>query len=171
MDRSPHPLRRPCSNWHSLSVGICLAVATANGCQRLDDEINKPQLAGEKTSMTDYAKLSENELSERWKTATREYVSGINELVDRGIASNWQDMEGAKEPEDTREPMADAVIAAVRRASERGDLNIHEKFPRAHGPFIKYLEENGQSIPIVCCLDGGRIVIGWEHRIKTDGCF
>jgi hypothetical protein len=56
--------------------------------------------------------------------------------------------------------MAEAVLAAVRRANQTGNVDeLRERFPPAHSPFVEMLEKNGQSLPVVMLLDDGRIIL------------
>jgi hypothetical protein len=101
----------------------------------------------------------DDELSRRWRTESANYVSAVNAFVARGEREGWDKLSGEVEPTDTRETLAEAVLAAVRRANECQDIaGLRERFPPAHGPFIEMLEENGQSLPVVLLLDDGRIV-------------
>jgi len=105
------------------------------------------------------SQLTDEELSRRWRQETEQYVTAINDFVRRGDEVGWENVD-EKEPEDTRQPMAQAVLDAVRRASKSGEIEgLHERFPRAHGPFIELLDENGQSLPVVFLLNDGRIVM------------
>lgn len=107
----------------------------------------------------DFQRMSDEELAERWREATRQYVSAVNAMVERGLATGWQDMDDTPEPVDNRKPMAHAVLRAVREASGRNEENLHQRFPRAHAPFLKWIEEKCRSIPIVRWLDDGRLLI------------
>lgn len=99
-------------------------------------------------------------LSERWRKESELYITAINDYVRRGIATNWEGMEESDEPRDTRQPLAEQVLDAIRAANESGQLEgLRDRFPPAHGPFIDMLEENGQSLPVVFLLDDGRIVL------------
>lgn len=102
---------------------------------------------------------ADDDLSRRWRDESRRYISALNDYVRRGLSEGWETV-GPEEPQDTRQPLAMAVLDAVRRANESGNIDgLHERFPRAHRPFIDLLEENGQSLPVVLLLDDGRIVL------------
>lgn len=103
--------------------------------------------------------MDRTELSKRWREQSKAYYDAVNDYVERGNTQGWENMEGEAEPNDPREPIADDVIAAVREANARGEWQtLREQFPPAHGPFIKYLEEGGQSIPVIAQLVDGRII-------------
>jgi hypothetical protein len=65
--------------------------------------------------------LTDDELSRRWRDESLRYSSSINDFVRRGLRDGWENVDG-KEPQDTRQSMAQAVLNAVRRANrvERG---------------------------------------------------
>jgi hypothetical protein len=110
---------------------------------------------------------AEEELSRRWRRESEQYVRAINAFVDRGTTLGWDKVDSSQQPKDTREPMAEAVLAAVRRANAEGRAGeTHERFPPAYEPFYKMLEANGQSLPTALLLDDGRIVarIGPEYQ-------
>src|SRR4051812_30272166 len=75
-----------------------------------------PQYPGSRASIDD-------ELSRRWREESERYVSAINEFVRRGFREGWQNIEERDEPKDTRQPMARAVLDAIRRANESGDID------------------------------------------------
>jgi hypothetical protein len=103
--------------------------------------------------------LTDDELSRRWREESLRYSSSVNDFVRRGLRDGWENVEGT-EPQDTRQSMAEAVLDAVRRANEAGNTDdLNERFPRAHGPFIEMLKENGQSLPVVLLNDDGRILV------------
>jgi hypothetical protein len=106
---------------------------------------------------TDYSRLTEDELSRRWRQESQRYASAINAFVAHGLKVGWENV-SESEPKDARERMAQAVLGAVRRANKVGSIEgLRERFPPAHGPFLEALEENGQSLPVVLLLDDGRI--------------
>ena len=109
---------------------------------------------------TDFSGLTEGELSRHWRQESERYVSALNAFVARGMKEGWENVPATDEPKDTRQPMAQAVLEAVRRANQSGHLDgIRERFPPAHGPFIDMLKENGQCLPVVLLLDDGRILV------------
>lgn len=129
-----------------------------SGCQQSTDPEEKtdmphsPQNPGPD-------QLSEEELSRRWRDESKQYVSAINDFVRRGLKEGWENIDD-EEPKDTRQPMAEAVIEAVRRANQAGDIDdLHERFPRAHSPFWEMLEKNGQDLPVAVLLNDGRIIM------------
>jgi hypothetical protein len=109
---------------------------------------------------TDLSDFTEGELSLHWRQESERYASAINAFVARGLKEGWENVNAKDEPKDTRQPMAQAVLNAVRRANHLGSLErLRERFPPAHGPFIDMLKENGQDLPVVLLLDDGRMVV------------
>jgi hypothetical protein len=110
---------------------------------------------------------NEDELSRRWRQESERYVAAINGFVARGQKESWDKISEKDQPKDTRQPLAEAVLNAVRRANQSGTVEgLRERFPPAHEPFLDMLKENGQSLPVVILLDDGRIVmrIGAPHQ-------
>jgi len=107
--------------------------------------------------------MSVDELSERWRKRSLEYVAAVNEHVRRGMQSGWD--QAGQPPKDTRQPLAGRVIDAVREANKTGELaDLREKFPPAHSPFIELVKENGQHLAPLAFLDDGRIVLGIGYK-------
>jgi hypothetical protein len=106
------------------------------------------------------AGLTEEELSRRWRKESEHYASAINAFVASGLQKGWNNVRAEDEPIDNRQPMAKAVMDAVRRANELDRLDdLRERFPPAHGPFIEMLKDNGQSLPVAILLDDGGLVV------------
>ena len=103
---------------------------------------------------------------EEWKEKTLSYAQAINDFVQRGHAEGWENV--GKEPEEPgREHLVNDAIAELRRANMEGYVaRFREQWPPAHAPLIPILEENGQSIPVVCFLDDGTILarIGTNYQ-------
>ncbi|EKU99859.1 hypothetical protein Lepto7375DRAFT_1940 [Leptolyngbya sp. PCC 7375] len=93
-----------------------------------------------------------------WRTKTLQYVAAINAFVEVGLRDGWD--QAGEEPEvPDREHLANAAIDAVRQANQTGNLvRLREQWPPAHQPFIHLLQENGQSIPMVCILPDSSIL-------------
>jgi len=148
-----------CFNAHLVRIAIVLLLSGSPfGCQKTTNPKDKTAMSNDHNS-SETSEITEEELSRRWRQESEQYVTAINDFVRRGDEVGWENVD-EKEPEDTRQPLAEAVLDAVRRANESGRIEgLHERFPRAHGPFIELLEENGQSLPVVFLLDDGRIVM------------
>ena len=157
----------------SLAATFLASVMCLFGCNEANNPpaFNQQATQQEETPVTENSEtvsnVPTNELSEQWREASESYVSALNAFVERGQREGWENVKDEDEPKDTRQPLASAVLNAIRKANEAGDVEkLHKRFPRAHGPFIDMLEENGQSLPVVILLDDGRIVtrIGspWE---------
>lgn len=111
-------------------------------------------------SSTDPVPDSLDELSIRWRQETEKYVAAANDFLEREREFGWSEELSQKWPEETREPLVEAVLKAIRHANETGEIEgLSDRFPRAHSPFIEMLDANGQSLPVVFLLDDGRIVL------------
>jgi len=100
----------------------------------------------------------ENSIKEEWNTKGENYAMGINEMVEFGEKNGWENWKG-KEPEDHREHLADKVIELLKKAnSENTVTEFRNHFPPAHGPFIRYFEEKGQSIDQIYFIENEKIV-------------
>lgn len=132
-----------------------LAAIVLLGCGSSDAESRHRNKAIPMKAPSD---LTEDELSRRWRDESLRYVAAVNAFVERGMRDGWENV--GDEPEDTRQPLAEAVLSAVRQANEsRDSVGLREKFPPAHGPFLDMLDENGQDLPVVALLDDGRILV------------
>jgi WD40 repeat protein len=97
-------------------------------------------------------------VQEEYRQKTLSYVQSVNAFIEKGNRLNWENV--GEEPKDPgREHLAKAVLSAVRDANADGSIeNLRDLWPPAHAPFIPILEEQGQSIPVVCILNDGSIV-------------
>ncbi len=135
-----------------------LFLTTVAGCNRPPQSAEEPSMS--KSSQPPIADPNDDELSKRWREKSAKYVEAVNELVRRGISEGWENIDEKDEPQDSRQPMASAVLDAVRRANESNNLDgLRERFPPAHSPFIDMLNDNGQDLPVVLLLDDGRIIV------------
>ncbi|MEG4963643.1 MULTISPECIES: hypothetical protein [unclassified Microcoleus] len=102
--------------------------------------------------------MIENSAQEEWRSKTLAYAAAVNSFVEKGLREGWE--KASEEPVDPgRNHLANTVIGAVRQANANGELSdLRERWPPAHSPLIELLEENGQSIPIVCILPDSSIV-------------
>ncbi|PQO37316.1 WD40 repeat domain-containing protein [Bremerella cremea] len=108
---------------------------------------------------SDAIRMTFEELSRRWIDESKRYVNAINHYVQLGEEAGWENFQ-EQQPEDTRQSLAEGILQAIRRANETDATdNLGQRFPRAHGPFIDMLDENGQSLPTVFCLDDDRIIV------------
>lgn len=99
-----------------------------------------------------------DDLSRRWREEGLRYASAINALHESGTDEDWTNAE--ENLRDGREPLADAVMTAVRNANTTGNFDrLHERFPPAYGPFAETFGDFGQAVPIVILLDDGRILL------------
>lgn len=119
-----------------------------------------------RTDLPDNPKMPETTAQEEWKQKTLSYVQAINDFVKRGHADGWDNV--GNEPKDPgREHLAKEAIAALRHANLEGYVEqFRELWPPAHAPLIPLLEENGQSIPVICLMDDGSILarIGTNYQ-------
>lgn len=95
---------------------------------------------------------------EEWRQKTLHYVASINAYVAKGLAEGWEN--AGEEPSDPgREHLVEDLLAAIREANATGQTDsLRELWPPAHAPLIGLLEDNGQSIPVVCILSDGSIL-------------
>lgn len=103
---------------------------------------------------------NEQELSRRWIQESALYVSAMNDFIRRGMRLGWENVNEREEPRDSRGPMTKEVLAAVRRANQAGRIEgLHQRFPRAHGPFVELLSDNEQCLPVALMLDDARVIL------------
>jgi len=95
---------------------------------------------------------------QQWRQKTLQYVESVNSFVAKGLAEGWEN--AGEEPSDPgRDQLTPDVLAAIRKANaDRQTESLRELWPPAHGPLIGLLEENGQSIPVVCVLSDNSIL-------------
>jgi hypothetical protein len=102
--------------------------------------------------------MDETELSERWREASRSYVTLVNAYVKRGLTNGWD--KAGSEPQDRRRSMAADVLAAVRHANMNGDVAaLRERFPPAWEPFTEVIAEKGQGLAPMAWIDDRRIAL------------
>jgi WD40 repeat protein len=89
---------------------------------------------------------------EEWRTKTLEYVTALNAFHEKAFRDGWDKV--GKPPEDPGlEHLAQAAITALRDANRTGEFDrLRQLWPPAQEPLIPHLQENGQSIPVVCIL-------------------
>ncbi|MEM6581628.1 MAG: hypothetical protein AAF699_10170 [Pseudomonadota bacterium] len=95
---------------------------------------------------------------QEWRQKTLQYVESVNAFVAKGLADGWD--HAGEEPSDPgREELAPDVLAAIREANVNGQTDLlRELWPPAHEPLIGCLEENGQSVSVVCVLPDNSIL-------------
>lgn len=102
--------------------------------------------------MTTYDFLAE------WNRKGEAFAREVNEMVKFGETHGWDNWKG-KEPEDTRDHLAEAVLEALRKANRQNTSEaFRESCPPAHAPFIKHLEAGGQSIADIHLTDDNRLI-------------
>ena len=100
-----------------------------------------------------------------WRDQVLAYAAKINAFAARGLAVGW-DKAGMEPPEPKLDHLMGVALAAIRDANRRGAWStLRDAWPPAHGPLIPWLEEHGQSIPVVHLLDDGSVVarIGTQY--------
>jgi hypothetical protein len=96
---------------------------------------------------------------QEWRRKTLAYASAINDYVARGLRNGWKDV-GPQPADPSLEPLAAAALAAIREANAHGAYDaLREQWPPAYEPFIPRLKGSSQSIPALCVLDDGSIVL------------
>ena len=93
-----------------------------------------------------------------WRDQVLAYAAKINAFAARGLSAGW-DKAGPQPPEPKLDHLMRTAVEAIRDANRRGTWStLREEWPPAHGPLIPWLEEHGQSIPVVHFLDDGTAV-------------
>ena len=93
-----------------------------------------------------------------WQRKTLQYVESVNTFVAKGLVEGWENA-GEEPTDEGRDELAVDVLAAIRDANANGQFeSLRELWPPAHAPLIGLLEENGQSIPVVCVLSDNSIL-------------
>ncbi len=100
----------------------------------------------------------ESDQQKEWKEKTLAYAKAINDYVARGILQGSD--EAGEEPDAAgREHLVPDLLVALRKANKSGQTEaFREHWPPAHEPFIFMLDENGQSIPMLCLLPDGAVL-------------
>jgi hypothetical protein len=138
-----------------ISGGIVLASA---GCDPLNSGKREFKPMSNISPQQSVNELSEEELSRQWREKGQRYVTAINAYVASGLTDGWNSV--GEQPQDSRNQLGAAVIAAVRRANEQGMLDgLRDRFPPAYEPLIGLLKDNEQCLSVVLLLDDGRIVL------------
>jgi hypothetical protein len=102
--------------------------------------------------------MDEAELSAKWREASLRYVSAMNAHMERVFGDELESTGPA--PQDDREHLAEAVLAAVRRANATGETAVlRKKFPPAWEPFASMLPKKGQWLKPVAWIDDSRIAL------------
>ena len=126
---------------------ITLLLVAAVGCN------NSPAEKESTQKMTSQTKQQE------WRQKTLQYVESVNAFVAKGLAEGWEN--AGDEPSDSgREELVPELLAAIRKENAKGNTDsLRKRWPPAHAPLISLLEENGQSIPVVCVLPDNSILV------------
>ena len=75
-----------------------------------------------------------------------------------GEEHGWDNWKG-KEPEDSRDYLADIIVQKLREANKIEQIEeFREQYPPAHTPLIKYFKEKGQSIEQLSFIKNEKIV-------------
>jgi hypothetical protein len=93
-----------------------------------------------------------------WRDQVLAYAAKINAFAARGLAVGW-DKVGMEPPEPKLDHLMGVALAAIHDANRRGAWStLREAWPPAHGPLIPWLEEHGQSIPVVVLPSDGSMI-------------
>lgn len=97
-------------------------------------------------------------IQEEWFSKGERYATEINEMVEFGEKNGWENWKG-KEPEDTRENLAQEVFDLLKTANKTNDVEQFRKlFPPAHLPMIPIFKDKSQSIEQLQFIDAQKIV-------------
>lgn len=100
----------------------------------------------------------ESDQQREWKEKTLAYAKAVNDYIAKGIKDGWENA-GDEPASEGREHLVPDVLVALREANRSGQTSLfREYWPPAHEPFIFMLDENGQSIPMLCLLPDDSIL-------------
>ncbi|NLC23976.1 MAG: WD40 repeat domain-containing protein, partial [Oxalobacter sp.] len=101
---------------------------------------------------------TESDPQKEWKEKTLAYAKAINDYVEKGTKDGWEN--AGDEPSSAgRDHLVPHLLVVLREANRLGKTDLfREYWPPAHEPFAFMLDENGQSIPMLCLLPDGSIL-------------
>ena len=106
-------------------------------------------------------KLTDNNIEsikQEWNALGSTYATEVNTMVKFGDAYGWENWKG-EEPKDERNHLADAVYQLLKAANINHTVDqFRNDFPPAHTPFIKFMQDHGQSIEQLQFIDAQKIV-------------
>ena len=106
-------------------------------------------------------KLTDNNIEsikQEWNALGSTYATEVNTMVKFGDAYGWENWKG-EEPKDERNHLADAVYQLLKAANINHTVDqFRNDFPPAHTPFIKFMQDHGQSIEQLHFIDAQKIV-------------
>ncbi len=109
--------------------------------------------------------MNEDELSKAWRKRSLRYVEAMNRFIAQALREGLE--HAGRPPRDARWNLAAPVLAAVRQANATGDLaELRRRFPPAHAPFVRLIEDHAECVSSVAILSEGRIAarIGAPHE-------
>lgn len=103
-------------------------------------------------------KKKNSNVQQEWQTKGAEYASAVNEMVRFADEHGWDNWKG-KDPSDDREHLAQAVLALLKEANEKGETQkFRQDFPPAHAPLTGLMNNNSQSICQLQFIEGQKII-------------
>ena len=101
---------------------------------------------------------SKENIKQEWNLLGSKYASDVNEMVKFGETNGWENWKG-EEPKDERDHLADAVYQLLKEANKNNTVaQFRNDFPPAHTPFIKFLQDKGQSIEQLHFINEQKVV-------------
>ena len=85
-------------------------------------------------------------IKQEWNALGSTYATDVNTMVKFGDTYGWENWKG-EEPKDERNHLSDAVYQLLKAANTNQTVDqFRNDFPPAHTPFIKFMQDHGQSI-------------------------
>jgi len=98
------------------------------------------------------------DIKQAWNLLGSKYASDVNKMVQFGETNGWENWKG-EEPKDEREYLADAVYQLLKEANKNNTITqFRDDFPPAHTPFIKFIQDKGQSVEQLHFINEQKIV-------------
>lgn len=101
---------------------------------------------------------TESDQQKEWREKTLAYAKAINDYVEKGTKDGWEN--AGDEPSSAgRDHLVPDLLVVLREANRLGKTDLfREHWPPAYEPFAFMLDENGQSIPMLCLLPDDSIL-------------
>ncbi|WP_179335447.1 hypothetical protein [Winogradskyella costae] len=97
-------------------------------------------------------------IKQEWNALGSTYATDVNTMVKFGDTYGWENWKG-EEPKDERNHLSDAVYQLLKAANTNQTVDqFRNDFPPAHTPFIKFMQDHGQSIEQLHFIDAQKIV-------------
>lgn len=107
-----------------------------------------------------------NLLQSEWNIRGLSYANEVNAQL-AFVEKHGYDNRRGQQPADNREELALEVLTLLKKANKEGTIEtFRASFPPAHAPFTNIIQEQGQSIENLCCINEHTIafVIGTAYE-------